>query len=197
MLALPFVAMVVGLLLGVPIAFSLAGAGILGIYMITGNAKMILVALGTTPFSTVADYSLTTVPMFILMAYFSASSGLAKDLFTAAANWLSHIRGGLGVATVFACGVFGAMSGRKHRRCLGHVDHRLPGDAPPRLFGGTGSRHGGDRRDPGHPHPAERGHGDLRHRNPDLHRQAADRRRCPGNRRRHLPGPGHLRLGSA
>jgi tripartite ATP-independent transporter DctM subunit len=111
MLALPFVAMVIALLLGVPIAFSLAGAGILGIYLITGNLKMILVVLGTAPFSTVADYALTTIPMFVLMAYFSASSGLAKDLFTATANWLSFIRGGLGVATVFACGIFGAMCG--------------------------------------------------------------------------------------
>ncbi|MEW6667168.1 MAG: TRAP transporter large permease [Thermodesulfobacteriota bacterium] len=111
MLALPFVAMVIGLLLGVPIAFSLAGAGIFGIYLVTGNVKMIMVALGTTPFSTVADYALTTIPMFVLMAYFSSSSGLAKDLFTAGANWLAHIRGGLGVATVFACGIFGAMSG--------------------------------------------------------------------------------------
>jgi C4-dicarboxylate transporter DctM subunit len=111
MLALPFVAMVIALLLGVPIAFSLAGAGILGIYLITGNLKMILVVLGTAPFSTVADYALTTIPMFVLMAYFSASSGLAKDLFRATANWLSLIRGGLGVATVFACGIFGAMCG--------------------------------------------------------------------------------------
>jgi C4-dicarboxylate transporter, DctM subunit len=111
MLALPFLAMVIALLLGVPIAFSLAGAGILGIYLITGNLKMILVVLGTAPFSTVADYALTTIPMFVLMAYFSASSGLAKDLFTATANWLSFIRGGLGVATVFACGIFGAMCG--------------------------------------------------------------------------------------
>jgi len=45
------------------------------------------------------------------MAYFSASSGLARDLFKAGANWLAHIRGGLGVATVFASGIFGAMSG--------------------------------------------------------------------------------------
>ncbi len=67
--------------------------------------------LGMAPFTAVSDYSLTTVPMFILMAYFSASSGLARDLFKAGANWLSHIRGGLGVATVFACGIFGAMSG--------------------------------------------------------------------------------------
>jgi tripartite ATP-independent transporter DctM subunit len=49
--------------------------------------------------------------MFILMAFFSASSGLARDLYTAGANWLSHIKGGLAVATVFACGIFGAMSG--------------------------------------------------------------------------------------
>ena len=111
MLILPFVVMVVALLIGLPIAFSLAVSGIFGIYLVTGNLKMIMVVLGTTPFSTVADYALTTIPMFILMAFFSASSGLAKDLFKAAANWLSHIRGGLGVATVFACGIFGAMSG--------------------------------------------------------------------------------------
>ena len=58
-----------------------------------------------------ADYALTTIPMFILMAFFSSSSGLARDLYTAGANWLSHIKGGLAVATVFACGIFGAMSG--------------------------------------------------------------------------------------
>ena len=111
MVALPFLAMIVALLLGVPIAFSLAGSGILGIYIITGSWAKVMGILGMAPFTTVADYALTTIPMFILMAYFSASSGLAKDLFKAGANWLSHIRGGLGVATVFACGIFGAMSG--------------------------------------------------------------------------------------
>jgi len=52
-----------------------------------------------------------TVPMFILMAYFSSSSGLARDLYRAGASWLSHLRGGLGIATVFACGMFGALCG--------------------------------------------------------------------------------------
>ncbi len=111
MVFLPFLAMVVALLLGVPIAFSLAGAGILGIYLYTGNWNMVIGILGMAPFSSVADYALTTIPMFILMAFFSASSGLARDLYTAGANWLSHIKGGLAVATVFACGIFGAMSG--------------------------------------------------------------------------------------
>jgi tripartite ATP-independent transporter DctM subunit len=108
---LPFVVMVVALLLGVPIAFSLAVAGIVGIYQLTGDWNVVLRILGTTPFSTVADYVLTTIPMFILMAYFSASSGLARDLYTAGAHWLSRVRGGLAIATVFACGIFGAMSG--------------------------------------------------------------------------------------
>ena len=111
MVALPFVVMVIALLLGVPIAFSLAGAGIFGIWLVTGNVNMVIGILGMAPFSTVADFALTTIPMFILMAYFSSSSGLAKDLYTAAANWTSHIRGGLAIATVFACGIFGAMSG--------------------------------------------------------------------------------------
>ena len=108
---LPFVVMLMALLLGLPIAFALGVAGIVGIYLQTGNWQVVLRILGTTPFSTVAEYTLTTIPMFILMAYFSASSGLARDLYTAGAHWLSRLRGGLAIATVFACGIFGAMSG--------------------------------------------------------------------------------------
>jgi tripartite ATP-independent transporter DctM subunit len=108
---LPFVVMLAALLLGVPIAFSLAVAGIVGIYLHSGDWLVVLRILGTTPFGAVGDYVLTTIPMFILMAYFSASGGLARDLFTAGANFLSSVRGGLAIATVFACGIFGAMSG--------------------------------------------------------------------------------------
>ncbi len=111
MVALPFLAMLIALLLGVPIAISLAGAGILGIYLVTGSWNTVLSNLALMPFGTVAQYTLSTIPMFVLMAYFSASSGLARDLYNAGASFLSHIRGGLGIATVFACGIFGAMSG--------------------------------------------------------------------------------------
>jgi tripartite ATP-independent transporter DctM subunit len=109
--SIPLIVLVLALLFGVPIAVALAGAGMLGIWMITGDLSKVLAILSLTPFSTVADYALTTIPMFILMAYFSASSGLARDLYQAASNWLSHIKGGLAIATVFACGIFGAMSG--------------------------------------------------------------------------------------
>lgn len=103
--------LVIFLSLGVPIAFALAGAGFLGVWLLSGNLEMALGLMGTTPVSTVAQFALTTIPMFILMAYFSSSGGLADDLFDAASAWLSHIRGGLAIATVFACGIFGAMSG--------------------------------------------------------------------------------------
>src|SRR5262244_1575258 len=109
--ALPLLVLIVALLFGVPIAVALAGSGMLGIYLVTGDFSRMMSILSLTPFSTVADYALTTIPMFILMAFFSASSGLARDLYAAAANWCSHIKGGLAIATVFACGVFGAMSG--------------------------------------------------------------------------------------
>src|SRR6266545_1792477 len=111
MVYLPFLVMVAALLLGVPIAFSLATAGIVGIVLLGGDVNVVLRILGTTLFGVTADYVLTTIPMFILMAYFFASGGLARDLFTAGANWLSQVKGGLAIATVFACGIFGAMSG--------------------------------------------------------------------------------------
>ena len=109
--ALPMLVLLVCLLFGVPIAVALAGSGMFGIWLITGDFDKVMNIVGLVPFSSVADYQLTTIPMFILMAYFSASSGLARDLYAAAAAWLSHIRGGLAIATVFACGIFGAMSG--------------------------------------------------------------------------------------
>jgi tripartite ATP-independent transporter DctM subunit len=108
---LPFAVMMILLLLGVPIAFSIAGAGILGIWITTGDLNTLINILGTVPYSTASVYVLTTIPMFILMAFLSSSGGLAKDLFTAGSNWLSHIRGGVAIGSVFATMIFGAMSG--------------------------------------------------------------------------------------
>ena len=108
MVYVPFVIMVGTLLLGLPIAFSLAVSGIVGIYLLGGDWNVVFRILGTTPFGVSAEYVLTTIPMFILMAYFSASGGLARDLYIAGAHWLSRVKGGLAIATVFACGIFGA-----------------------------------------------------------------------------------------
>src|SRR6266850_2383226 len=111
MVYVPFVILVVTLLLGLPIAFSLAVSGIVGIYLLGGDWNVVFRILGTTPFGVSADYVLTTIPMFILMAYFSASGGLARDLYTAGAHWLSRVKGGLAIATVFAGGIPGIIVG--------------------------------------------------------------------------------------
>ncbi len=108
---LPILILIGMLLLGVPIAISLAASGMIGLWIVSGDINRVIGLVSLSPFSTVAVYDLTTIPMFILMAYFSASSGLARDLYQAAANYLAHVRGGLAMATVAACGIFGAMSG--------------------------------------------------------------------------------------
>jgi C4-dicarboxylate transporter, DctM subunit len=108
---LPLIILVILLIFGVPIGIALAGAGMLGIWIITGDFGTVFGILGTTPFSTVAQFTFTTIPTFILMAYLSSATGLAEDLYDTASDWLSDIRGGLAIATVFACAIFGAMSG--------------------------------------------------------------------------------------
>jgi C4-dicarboxylate transporter DctM subunit len=95
MVALPLLVLVFALVFGVPIAVALAGSGMLGIYLVTGDVSKVMGILSLAPFSTVADYALTTIPMFILMAFFSASSGLARDLYTAASNGARTSRAGL------------------------------------------------------------------------------------------------------
>ncbi len=111
MVALVFILLVALILFGVPVAFALAGAGFVGIWAVTGNASQAVAILGISTYSSVAEYLLSTVPLFILMAFFASYSGVARELFTAIANWTSGIRGGMAIATVGATGVFGAMSG--------------------------------------------------------------------------------------
>jgi len=108
---LPFVALFVLFVSGVPIAFSLCAAGMIGIFLITRDLGVLMSMVGLVTFDAVASYVLSAVPMFILMAFLTSSGGLAADMYRAAHNWTSNIRGGVAIGTVFACGIFGAMSG--------------------------------------------------------------------------------------
>jgi len=108
---LPFVALFIFFISGIPIAFSLCAAGMMGIFLITRDLGVLLSMVGLVTFDAVASYVLSAVPMFILMAFLSSSGGLAADMYRAAHNWTSSIRGGVAIGTVFACGIFGAMSG--------------------------------------------------------------------------------------
>ena len=56
-------------------------------------------------------YTLSVVPLFILMGNFVARAGLAHELFRAAYAFIGHVRGGLAHATVLACAGFGAICG--------------------------------------------------------------------------------------
>ncbi|MCM5571413.1 TRAP transporter large permease subunit [Burkholderiaceae bacterium FT117] len=98
------------LVIGTPVALALAVSGSLGLYMM-GGTPMLMGILETTPLSTASSYELITIPMFILMAEFVVLSGVADDLFDAAAAWIGRLRGGLAMATALAGAGFGAISG--------------------------------------------------------------------------------------
>lgn len=73
------------LTIGMPVAFSLFAAGSIGLYLVGGMQTLIGV-ITTTPLSTAGSYELISVPMFILMAEFVILSGVADNLFKAAAT---------------------------------------------------------------------------------------------------------------
>jgi tripartite ATP-independent transporter DctM subunit len=98
------------LALGMPVGFALAATGSLGLYIV-GGWDAVVGVLTTTPLSSVASYELISVPLFILMAQFVILSGVADNLFKAAATWVGRVPGGLGMATALAGAGFGAISG--------------------------------------------------------------------------------------
>jgi tripartite ATP-independent transporter DctM subunit len=105
-----FVALFVLMLLRVPVGMAMGLVGVSGFaYLVNGNAALKLV--GATSMRTVTDYTFGVIPMFLLMGTFVANSGMSRDLFKAANGFVGHLRGGLGFATVAACGGFAAICG--------------------------------------------------------------------------------------
>lgn len=102
--------MLVFLFMGMPVAFALGVAGAIGLYAYDGLDSM-LGLLGTVPFRSAAHYTLSTVPMFILMAQFISVSRIVDDVFIAAQRWLERLPGGLAITTIFAAAGMAAMSG--------------------------------------------------------------------------------------
>ena len=98
------------LLLGVPISMALAGVGLVGVAAIIGWTPA-LSLLGSTFFDTGRDYSLSVLPLFLMMGNFVVQSGIATELYNSAYAWLRHRKGGLATATVIACGAFSSVCG--------------------------------------------------------------------------------------
>jgi tripartite ATP-independent transporter DctM subunit len=102
--------LVILFLLRMPVAFAMALVGLVGFGFLTSpEAALSLVAKDI--FDTFTSYPLSVIPMFILMGTFSFAAGISKRLYQTTYAWIGHYRGGLTVATVFACAGFGAICG--------------------------------------------------------------------------------------
>jgi C4-dicarboxylate transporter DctM subunit len=108
--ALGFAVLLVLILVRVPIAAAMALVGVGGTAWLAGW-PVALATLKQSPFERASSYTLVVVPLFMLMGYLAARSGLSQNLFRAANVWLGHWRGGLAMATVGACAGFAAICG--------------------------------------------------------------------------------------
>ncbi len=107
---LGFAAVFLLALLRVPLAFAMGAVGFVALGLLRGwgaTAASTAQAVYDTGFA----YTLSVVPLFILMGNFVAKAGLAHELFRAAYAFIGHLRGGLAHATVLACAGFGAICG--------------------------------------------------------------------------------------
>ncbi|MCU0912890.1 MAG: TRAP transporter large permease subunit, partial [Rhodobacteraceae bacterium] len=108
LLSLP--ALLALIFLRVPIGLAMFVAGGVGLWIVGGPA-LPLAKLKTETYSTFSSYSLSIVPIFLLMGQFATLGGMSGALFRAAEGWLGHRRGGVAMAAVGACAGFGAICG--------------------------------------------------------------------------------------
>jgi len=96
--------------LRVPIAFAMGLVGFAGFALTVGWSPSLAMAVNVT-YETGLAYSLSVVPLFILMGNFVRQAGLSDELYAASYAFLGHRRGGLAMATIVACGGFSAVCG--------------------------------------------------------------------------------------
>src|SRR5512137_980232 len=98
------------MLLRVPVGMAMGLVGVTGFGYIVGGIPA-LKMVGQTSMRTVTDYTFGVIPMFLLMGAFVTTSGISRELFKTANSFVGHRKGGLGIATIAACGGFAAISG--------------------------------------------------------------------------------------
>jgi tripartite ATP-independent transporter DctM subunit len=94
----------------VPVWAALSLVGFVGNLVLSGPQGALTLA-GTTPFDVSSAYTLSVIPLFVLLGEVASNTRLSADLFTAARVMLSGIRGGLSIATIAASACFGAVCG--------------------------------------------------------------------------------------
>lgn len=95
---------------GMPVAFTLIFAGILGMLLFLGGPAA-FTQIPVIAYKTLDDFVLVAVPLYILMSHILLQGKVGNGLFELGNKWLGHLPGGLGVATIFACAIFAAISG--------------------------------------------------------------------------------------
>ncbi|MDP2072586.1 TRAP transporter large permease subunit, partial [Hydrogenophaga sp.] len=95
----------------VPIGLAMLLCGLGGAWAIYGSYVPIFNQLKQVTYSTFSNYSLSVIPLFLLMGQFAALGGLSQALFKAAEAWIGHRKGGVAMAAVGACAGFGAICG--------------------------------------------------------------------------------------
>src|SRR5258707_3885333 len=96
----------------IPVALAMGIVGIVGYaYMRDWNWAVAFATAQTKIYETGRNYTLSVVPLFILMGSFVTRAGMSQELFRAAYAFIGHLRGGLAMATIMACAGFGAIFG--------------------------------------------------------------------------------------
>jgi tripartite ATP-independent transporter DctM subunit len=97
--------------LRVPIGLSMFLVGLGGLIIVTDGTLVAFGRLKSETYTTFSSYSLTIVPMFLLMGHFATLGGMSSALFKAAEGFLGHKKGGVAMASIGACAGFGAICG--------------------------------------------------------------------------------------
>lgn len=104
-----FACLFVGLICGLPIAFTLGGIGAIFLFCLQGPGGLFIVASGL--FEKAGSFILVAAPLFVLMANFLEVSDIADDLYSTMYRWTINLPGGLASGTVVICAIFAAMAG--------------------------------------------------------------------------------------
>jgi tripartite ATP-independent transporter DctM subunit len=101
--------LIVLLMLGLPIAFTLSGIAIVFILLLWGPSGLLMIA--SSAYAQAGSFVLVAVPLFIFMAVVLEGSGMAEDLYDVMHKWLGAVPGGLASGTIIICAIFAAMAG--------------------------------------------------------------------------------------
>ena len=107
---LTFTVLIILLLIEVPVAFSLAGSGTFGLIFLRAPS-VAGATLASIPFQSISGFTLTVVPMFVLMGTLLMHGNIAQDLFFITNRLLRKVRGGVAIATIVTCAGFSAVCG--------------------------------------------------------------------------------------